>query len=72
VGRGRRMGCQAELGSEEEEGLLGCFCFHFSICFPFALLIFFSFYLDSNSSMTHKLNKCTTNKFINRNMCSIM
>jgi hypothetical protein len=40
--------------------------------FPFALLIFSSFCLDSNSSMTHKLNKCTPNKFINRNMCSSM
>jgi hypothetical protein len=40
--------------------------------FLFLLLTFFSFYLNSNSSMTHTLNKCTTNKFINRNMCSSM
>jgi hypothetical protein len=70
--RARVLGSQAELGREEEEGLLGWFCFPFSIYFPFALLIFFSFCLDSNSSMTHKLNKYTTNKFINRNMCSSM
>jgi hypothetical protein len=40
--------------------------------FLFLLLIFFSFYLDSNSSMTHKLNKYTPSKFINQNMCPSM
>jgi hypothetical protein len=38
--------------------------------FSFSLLSFFSFCLDSNSSMIHKLNKYTPNKFINRNLCS--
>jgi hypothetical protein len=36
--------------------------------FLFLLLTFFSFYLDSNSSMTHKLNKYTPSKFINQNI----
>jgi hypothetical protein len=40
--------------------------------FLFILLIFFSFYLDSNLSMTHKLNKCTPSNFTNQNMCPSM
>jgi hypothetical protein len=58
--------------AKEGGGAVGLVLFSLFYFLPFALLIFFSFCLDSNSSMTHKLNKCTPNKFINRNICSSM
>jgi hypothetical protein len=42
--------------AREGGGAVGLVLFSFFYLFPFALLIFSSFCLDSNSSMTHKLN----------------
>jgi hypothetical protein len=54
------------------EGELGWGRFTPFSSFYFSYSFFFSFYLDSNSSMTHKLNKCTPSKFINQTMCPNM
>jgi hypothetical protein len=58
--------------AREGGGIVGLVYFSLFYLFLFTLLILFSFCLDSNSSMTHKLNKCTPINFINRNMCSSM
>jgi hypothetical protein len=68
---GQRWGAGPREGPRGRAAWAG-FVFSFFYLFPFTLLIFFSFCLDSNSSMTHELNKCTPNKFTNRNTCSNM